>query len=744
MDSARVFRPKRPTRRISPRNQRGAALLLMIYFCALTLLLLSGVALQRTSIDMHAAQISRDLQQAYWGTEAAFDRSLVSLRASDLGTPDTLGCWYTMLPLDDTTGQRGSSMFCQTDNPAQFQVEMAGTGNRLSMPVLWASAFIQRDIPQFSPTGALTAQEGVKVAHALIGSSDTLLRPIGLNSLGTDGFGDYLPQLLTMGGTATGSSLFVGNRGNIASASPEPGAITIEEGSQVLGEVRARNQMGVSISDDSHHVETAVSTTSNTPLTFPAVREPNNATDLVSVLPQTLRLLQANSQGVEISGSTVQIPAGTYKTNDLVIKDGSTVTANGPVDLFVHGSLTVKKSQVYGADPATTSQYDPKLLRIYAHPAQKDDQVLISNGALFGGLIYAPSMPVKVKRKAIVLGAIVGRRIEAGTQHAEADAYADNGPKVQVLYDAQLGRQLVTPSPVDPEVKLLLYRINKTFSEASARPPIEQERLLRWWEFINGQDPAFAARFRPLYAAVGGSAAGPAPVPPVVTPPVTPITTPIGPGVCVMCGPPPPPPPPPPAPGFGGLANGVYTITNTDGSKTTIIIYDKTVVTEGNKSSSAKAASVTYTPSVICTELHRQGYLPTAWFEADMAFGRAYADGRTFAVYHAWARPVVRAMQRSALVTQLVRPFALAWAKHMAYVMGAGSEDSLLGRWLVDVGLPLHRALGAFLVEHGLLQPEFYKPGGRFFCSHQTKNRPPFCDSPPAATDRSSLTRCWS
>ena len=96
---------------------------------------------------------------------------------------------------------------------------------------------------------------------------------------------------------------------------------------------------------------------------------------------------------------------------------------------------------------------------------------------------------------------------------------------------------------------------------------------------------------------------------------------------------------------------------------------------------------------VVCTELTRQGYVPAQWLAADLAYQRLYTDAPTRAMYHAWAIPLVWAMRHSSFVTALVRPCGAAWAQHMAYTMGAAQHDSPVGRWLMDVGLPLHRAL---------------------------------------------------
>ena len=119
-----------------------------------------------------------------------------------------------------------------------------------------------------------------------------------------------------------------------------------------------------------------------------------------------------------------------------------------------------------------------------------------------------------------------------------------------------------------------------------------------------------------------------------------------------------------------------------------------------DKRTATPTSSETHGPggSAICTELHRQGYLSDAWFAADVAYANRYIDDTTRASYLAWAKPLVRQMQRSSSLTQLVRPFGMAWAQHMAYRMGATRQDNLFGRLINDLGVPLHRFLG----RHGL------------------------------------------
>jgi hypothetical protein len=109
--------------------------------------------------------------------------------------------------------------------------------------------------------------------------------------------------------------------------------------------------------------------------------------------------------------------------------------------------------------------------------------------------------------------------------------------------------------------------------------------------------------------------------------------------------------------------------------------------------------------SAICTELHRQGLIPEAWFAADVAYARAYIDDPTRASYLTWAGPLVQRMQRSPALTRIVRPFGVAWAQHLAYRMGASDRDNWLGRWLNNLGVPIHRFLGRLGIGKDALVP---------------------------------------
>jgi hypothetical protein len=104
--------------------------------------------------------------------------------------------------------------------------------------------------------------------------------------------------------------------------------------------------------------------------------------------------------------------------------------------------------------------------------------------------------------------------------------------------------------------------------------------------------------------------------------------------------------------------------------------------------------------TVICTELHRQGLMPTAIFVADRKFG-AKQDANTMAGYHLWGVPLARLMKRSKLATSIVALFAIPWAKHMAHTMGAHVTDNLFGKILMKTFKPVCKALG-FIINSSL------------------------------------------
>jgi len=93
---------------------------------------------------------------------------------------------------------------------------------------------------------------------------------------------------------------------------------------------------------------------------------------------------------------------------------------------------------------------------------------------------------------------------------------------------------------------------------------------------------------------------------------------------------------------------------------------------------------------IICGELYRQGLLSEELWLADNTYAQEHVSKESLAVYHAWAEPVVYAMSKSSLVTEIVRPGATAWAEHMAFLEGTREENNFLGSLFHTTFLPIH------------------------------------------------------
>lgn len=105
--------------------------------------------------------------------------------------------------------------------------------------------------------------------------------------------------------------------------------------------------------------------------------------------------------------------------------------------------------------------------------------------------------------------------------------------------------------------------------------------------------------------------------------------------------------------------------------------------------------------TVICTELHRQGLMTDYIYKADSEFGETL-DEDTRRGYHLWGKPIAKAMSKSALLTQIVRPLAMEWAYEMANRQGSLSRKSWIGSAMLYVGVPVCRMVGK-IIKNGII-----------------------------------------
>jgi hypothetical protein len=94
--------------------------------------------------------------------------------------------------------------------------------------------------------------------------------------------------------------------------------------------------------------------------------------------------------------------------------------------------------------------------------------------------------------------------------------------------------------------------------------------------------------------------------------------------------------------------------------------------------------------SVICTELHRQGYLSAETLKKDTAVGWGISMSQPYIYigYYVWAVHFARLMSKSRLFTMAVAFFAVPYASHVA------GDKNFLGACVKAVGMPLCKVIG--------------------------------------------------
>lgn len=115
-----------------------------------------------------------------------------------------------------------------------------------------------------------------------------------------------------------------------------------------------------------------------------------------------------------------------------------------------------------------------------------------------------------------------------------------------------------------------------------------------------------------------------------------------------------------------------------------------TVKTEKKKSAGGKIGGKL--GSVICTELHRQGRLPTALYELGYShFSSLHPN--TVLGYRSWAEKIVPLMRKSKGLSKFLAPIAVA-----RYRMIVLQEFSFIGAATIYFGQPICFVIGSILV----------------------------------------------
>ncbi len=100
--------------------------------------------------------------------------------------------------------------------------------------------------------------------------------------------------------------------------------------------------------------------------------------------------------------------------------------------------------------------------------------------------------------------------------------------------------------------------------------------------------------------------------------------------------------------------------------------------------------------TIICTELNRQGFMSAELKRLSKKYRMGFIDINTYEGYLILARPIVRLMKKSRLVTHLIKPFALGYALEVAHCLRPKKylKGSKLGKLVLKIGIPLCRKVG--------------------------------------------------
>ena len=557
-------------------NRRGAAVLLASYLACLSLLILGAVSLQRTMHELRAAQVSRDVQQAFWLAEEALDKAMAQLRSGQDPAVVSVGSCtgLTTLPGLEPDTQSSYRLCRESANGTivRYRIESTGTAQAITQRV---TALVDTHVATTIQFKHAAYASYIGWLNSTSGSTDTSNPSTPLNP----------PRNTTShGDVALAPQPYWPNALMVFINSPLlPGTIYAYVTEGQTPEQHVNLQMGTPPPAGGFQPLSAGELKQ-----WPAIEIPLDATNLGMV-------------EMHGSGDNRCLAPGSYVASQIYIVNDQLYSriddptqpqlcTTGPVDLYVTGPVDVLGGKIYGQPLGSlpySQRYSPENLRLfYAYSTRPDAfSVGIDNGvrdSLIAGTIYAPQTDVLLVGGSVLLGGLITRAVyglgafSMGTE--SSDIFLNPFPTF--LFD----EALLTKK----------FAVNHT-----------------------------------------------------------------------------------------GVALRMWT-------------YDGTVGTT-QSSSTSSSTPVTGGGTAICTELHRQGYLSDQWFAADSLYANTSLDAPTRRAYLLWARPLVIQMQRSYLVSALVRPFGLAWAQHMAYLMGASAYDNLLGRCIHELGVPLHRLLGMYL-----------------------------------------------
>jgi len=118
--------------------------------------------------------------------------------------------------------------------------------------------------------------------------------------------------------------------------------------------------------------------------------------------------------------------------------------------------------------------------------------------------------------------------------------------------------------------------------------------------------------------------------------------------------------------------------------------------------------------TVLCSLLHRRGYLTKDVWRLDAAYGQMTrdTDPDVYDGYYAWAQPIVEWIEKDSMLAKigfhtLALPLVSSWAKHIAHRMEPEMyKDNNLGKFILTVGTPICRLIGSTINKNIGMEPK--------------------------------------
>ena len=118
--------------------------------------------------------------------------------------------------------------------------------------------------------------------------------------------------------------------------------------------------------------------------------------------------------------------------------------------------------------------------------------------------------------------------------------------------------------------------------------------------------------------------------------------------------------------------------------------------------------------TVLCSLLHRRGYLTEDIWRLDAAYGQMTrdTDPDVYDGYYAWAQPIVEWIEKDTMLAKigfhtLALPLVSSWAKHIAHRMEPEMhKDNKLGKFILTFGTPICRLIGSTINKNIGMEPK--------------------------------------